>query len=381
MSELFAIRDWFSKKKDPATAATTTTEGAMPADSAKKSHEKSGVEMTEAQEVKLRSMLMAANEAEKAGDLQKALDLYEQYLRIFLAIIRGESTAEMPELSELNTRLKDRFFALGIPAPELEMPVIPDLKPEHIKALEGVFGSGNLEPVVAPKKEDLTDQYFDIMYPREQTEKDTTAGLVSFRFSWWTEIADTSVVGPKEETWGDAYVRSIIAAVGDLQGKVYFTESIEKPNYKDGRLFYGSKEGRDASKDPLLPIIREVFGEDASRFNLTWDQIQTELVPKVREKIYPQLKATGIVPVPNFDVVITPAVISSLNTTLRHPENSETDTAEWSSTPLVKQDGSDSGSRLLVCDSNNGGASYVGDVHRDDSWNRWGFRLSVVFKT
>jgi len=78
-------------------------------------------------------------------------------------------------------------------------------------------------------------------------------------------------------------------------------------------------------------------------------------------------------------VILTPAIVSNLQTTLNHPENSQTNTSEWASTILLKQDGTDSGYRLVVGYSGDGGAGYVDDGHRGDRWGSRGFRLSVVF--
>ena len=65
--------------------------------------------------------------------------------------------------------------------------------------------------------------------------------------------------------------------------------------------------------------------------------------------------------------------------TEQRPENSQTNTSEWTSTNLLKQDGTDSGNRLMVGSSGGGGAGCVGDYHRGRRWYDRGFRLSVVF--
>ncbi len=64
-----------------------------------------------------------------------------------------------------------------------------------------------------------------------------------------------------------------------------------------------------------------------------------------------------------------------------HPENSQTDTWEWTDDVLVKQDGTtDSGLRLLAGGSGGGGASYASDDDRDGRDSFHGFRLSVVLR-
>jgi hypothetical protein len=66
--------------------------------------------------------------------------------------------------------------------------------------------------------------------------------------------------------------------------------------------------------------------------------------------------------------------------TTTHPENSQTNTWEWTDDTILKQDNADSGHRLLAGDSGDGGASCVddGDAVGVDSFG--GFRLSVVLR-
>ena len=229
-----------------------------------------------------------------------------------------------------------------------------------------------------PKEEELTDEYFDKMYPVKQRAEDTTRGLTSYRPNWWNESSNKEITGPDKETWGQAFERSMRAEAEQFKESVIFTESIQKPKYKDGKQQYGTIEGTEPDKDPLLPIIQKVFGKKANRFNLTWDQITNELLPKVKEKIKDEF-AGRCATIPDFEVILTPAIVSNLQTTLNHPENSQTNTSEWTSTILLKQDGTDSGYRLLVGDSERGGAGSVGDDPRESRWGDRGFRLSVVF--
>ena len=250
--------------------------------------------------------------------------------------------------------------------------------PEYIEALSEVFKGEKLDLTAMPKEEELTDEYFDKMYPVKQRAEDTTRGLTSYRPNWWNESSNKEITGPDKETWGQAFERSMRAEAEQFKESVIFTESIQKPKYKDGKQQYGTIEGTEPDKDPLLPIIQKVFGKKANRFNLTWDQITNELLPKVKEKIKDEF-AGRCATIPDFEVILTPAIVSNLQTTLNHPENSQTNTSEWTSTILLKQDGTDSGYRLLVGDSERGGAGSVGDDPRESRWGDRGFRLSVVF--
>jgi len=281
------------------------------------------------------------------------------------------------KLAGMDLPPKHRMILLGAESGEgAEVP------PECLEALKEIFSGETMEAIAMPKPEELTPEYFDRWYPAAEREEDRDRGLISFRPYWWNILAPNAMVGDADETWGEAFVRSMIAEAERLRGVTCFTESLQKPNHFDGgSQLYGTKEGREVAKDPLRPIIQEVFGRDANRFNLTWNQIQTELIPKVEEIITTSLRSKGISSIPKFEVIITPALVGNRQMTECHPENSQTNTCEWSSTPLLKQDNSDSGYRLVVGGSGRGGASCVINGDRERIWSYRGFRLSVVFKT
>jgi len=339
---LGSILDAFRKKSPPSESP----EPPKPAGAEIK--EPSAV-FTEEEDRRLKGYLLAAKARERAGDKKGELELYERYL--------AESTKIKAGGKEAKTE---------IPA-------------EHLEILREFFKGETLDQITMPGPEELTAEYFDKMYPETQREEDTARGLVSYRPGWWKDTADTDVVGPDKETWGEAYVRSMKAEADNFNNKPFFTESLFKPPYTDGSQQYGTKEGADASLDPLLPLIKEVFGEDKNRFNLTHDELTANLLPKVKEKLQQEF-AKKHLPVPNFEVILTPAIISNLQTTLNHPENSQTDTSEWTSTILLKQDGTDSGHRLYSGGGGYGGAGYVGNDRRGNRRGGRGFRLSVVFE-
>jgi hypothetical protein len=334
-----SILDKFRKKSEkPAPVETVKT---------KKPENEKGPVFTEQENEKLKGYLSQAKAKERAGDQNGAFELYARYKKEFIEIKkrRGETAGE--------------------------------ISPEFIEALAEVFKGEELDKVAMPKPEELTDEYFDNMYPATQREDDTSRGLVSYRPSWWNQATNKDLVGPAEETWGQAYARSMKSEAEQFGDSIILSESIQKPKYKDGSQQYGTKEGDDADADPLLPLIKEVFGEKANRFNLTWDDITTKLLPKVKEKIQEALAGKHL-PIPNFEVILTPALISNRQMTEQRLENSQTNTYEWSSTTLLKQDGTDSGYRLVAGYSEDGGAGYVGGSRRGYRWSDRGFRLSVV---
>jgi len=285
------------------------------------------------------------------------------------------------KLDLLQKALDQRAKEFGVPPTQLEKPVLPkEFTSAHLEAMQELFGADTLEPLVLPRPDQITDEYIKMMYPITPSAADKAKGLRSYRSDWWNREADKSIIHSAKETLGNAYLRSFRGEATELQDALVLTESIIKPKYFfDRTLQYGSVEDADDTLDPLLPLIREVLDEEATRFNLTWDQITTELIPKAKEKMSANFTAKGL-SVPNFDVILTPALASNLQMTLNHPENSTTSTGEWSNTTLLKQDGSDSGHRLIVGFSVNGGAAFVRNDDRSDRWNDRGFRLSVVLR-
>ena len=377
MSESYSsILDRFRRKKPDTPAAPPPADISSPAPAPERPEL-----LTPVEDTRLKEYLREAIAMETAGNIKGALELYARYKAEFLAIRTRKESSRTPDiLASSIATLQERFSAraaeIGVSLPALETPAVPStLTHEHLKAMAEFFG--DMEPMLAPAPDALTPDYVSVMYPATQREADTASGLVSQHPDWWGKPVDKTIVGPATETWGEAYVRSMKAEAGEFHGKMLLTESIQKPDYIDGSQRYGSKEGRESGKDPLLPIIQEVFGEGKNRFNLTWDEITTKLLPKVKERIEAIFTAKEL-PVPRFEVIMTPAIVNNLQMTLNHPENSSTTTFEWSSTPLLKQDGVDTGHRLMVGDSGYGGAGYVDGGRRGAQWGSGAFRLSVV---
>jgi len=254
---------------------------------------------------------------------------------------------------------------------------LPGYFPPELKAaVEEVFHGEAMDKIRMPKPEELTDEYFERMYPENERQEDVARGLKSETHGWWKN--KTSNFEPAEETKGQAYKRSMIGEAVRLGGKSLLTETIQKPKFRDDFPQYGTTKGIDVTKDPLLAIVKEVFGERAKRFNHRWDELTEKLLPAVKNKIAEKLKNKGLA-VPEFGVILTPAVVSNLQMTYLRPENSRTDTAEWTSTILLKQDGSETDSCLWVGLSDHGGAAAVDGTPCGSKGIRLGFRLSVVF--
>ena len=361
------------------------------------------IELTPEEKEHLSELIDQAKQAEKAipGEKDEEIrkELYRQAITLYtqvkedLAAIREkrkkeakvpESIKEMVESAKeklskaLNTRFKefDSTHTFEFSNPEN----IPEnLTPEHIEVINEVFGQ-NTESTLIPKPKELhnlDDEYQRVMYPETQQESDKKNGLVSYRPAYFNQSAKE--VTKQEETWLEAYTRSMNEEMETLGGSLVLYETTQKPNYKDGKQHYGTKEGDDPSKDPLLPIFKQAFGKDANRFNHSWDDIQTKLIPKVKEHITKQFQDKNL-PIPDFDVILAPASLFNLQTTLNQLNNSQTNTFECSSTVLTGKDKKDSGHRLRVGGSGRGGSSNVDYDHRGSYWDGGGARLAVVLR-
>lgn len=274
---------------------------------------------------------------------------------------------------------KERAKGFRVKPPELQETLAPiELTENHLEALDEVFGMGNLEPVIMPEPESLDNDYFEMMFPKEQREEDKARGLISYRPKWWEEEANAGIFKPKKETWGEVFIRSMKAEAERLQGKIIFTESIRRPEqiYEDSQQ-YGTKEGKDKTKDPLLAIIKGVFGDKVSRFSLSWDEINMRLLPKVKEEIEKKFEGEGL-EVPSFEVMITPALVRNEQITEKHPENSRSYTNELTSTVFQGQDGKDTGLRVVLGYHGEGGISCFRSYPQSIRTN-CGFCLLVVF--
>ena len=298
---------------------------------------------------------------------------------------KAEALLELAEKAQLDlqTKLDHRAHQFNLPASfKLEAPIPPDwLSEKHLEALKDIFGQQNLEPMPLPSPDTLDDpDYQAMMYPKEQNPQDQNQGLISYRSSWWNESAQEITQQP--ETWGQAYIRSLKEELTQLKNSFILIESIPKPNYTDGGQHYGTKDGQDPQQDPLLPIFQETFGQDKNRFNYSHDELTEKLLPQIKRKIIDQFQKQNL----NFNpdqiqVTLTPAHLFNLQTSLNQSQNSQTNTWEWSSTPLLDKNNQDSGHRLNVGYSDRGGAANVDNDLRGDHWDSGGARLAVVFRS
>ena len=299
----------------------------------------------------------------------KVLDLPEAHKKL---LAESSSPELPPELSSafdaFQAKLDARATEMAVPAIGLEAPVISKfLAKEHTKVREAmaeVFGAGNLESVFLPSPDTLTPEVFNTLYPKAQRPEDTAKGLTLFQPDWFEQSA-RDITG-KEETFFEAYQRAMIATAQKYQSKPLWVES---------------RNTSAPSSDPILPLIKEVFGADReNRANLSWDDITTQLIPKVQAKLHQTLISSGIskAEAGKFRVTLCPALAFNLQTTLNHPENSTRSNFEWAEDTILNADGSGSGDRLRVGDAGQGGAGYASNGRRGDHWGDRVFRLAVM---
>lgn len=225
--------------------------------------------------------------------------------------------------------------------------------------------------------------YVQEHFPSAQSETDTAHGLTRHRPSWWGQTATLNEGTASEKTiaptWGLAYVRSIASEIQDLRGSTILMDTATKPRHIDGSQHYGSPEGTDPSLDPLLPLFQEVFGEGTNRFNHTFDELQTRLLPVLKAKIEAHLVSKGLSST-DFDVILAPFHTDQAFMENDSPESSSTNTWEWTGTPLMDANLSPTGHRFLAGYSDGGGSGCVFDYHPSDRNDGGGARLAVVVR-
>ncbi|MFA4845574.1 MAG: hypothetical protein WC654_03380 [Patescibacteria group bacterium] len=261
---------------------------------------------------------------------------------------------------------------------QIESPSAADLGLDHL-----------LDPVEFARFSTLTPEevtaeldkipYVAEHFPLTQSAEDTARGLTRTRPSWWEDVPTVKVDGkPIASTNGLAYLRAIARQQDSLKGSTILLDTAIKPHYTNGSQHYGSTEGTDESLDPLLPLFREVFGETSNRFNHTHTDLTTKLLPKLKEKLTEHFTSKGLPTIP-FEVTLTPFHSDQQFMVSDSRESSSTNCYEWTSTPLIDQNGTGAGRFLLAGGSERGGSGCVDVYPPSDGRDFRGARLAVVF--
>ncbi len=142
-----------------------------------------------------------------------------------------------------------------------------------------------------------------------------------------------------------------------------------KPNYDRGLQLYPNDpyasilaELRKTGKIAIPDRVKHV--PETSRFGVSLDEIEGEVVPQV---------AQGILGIVSSRVRVPKEIEFNFIGNLHHPEWGRTNTSEW------MHDGFGGVGRLFGGDSDYGGLVYVDDYWPDDHRDRIGFRLLAEF--
>lgn len=194
-----------------------------------------------------------------------------------------------------------------------------------------------------------------IHYPRKRLTRDS---------SFWR-----GKVAPEDGYWKMIKEGRVAKGAANLSGIWALIESVQKPNYNDGRQIY--YDGNDPlgevltawRKDGRIEVpfwTRDIPSN--SRFAVSADEIDALVIPEFARRIDINAGQTGLPRAIEFNVA------GNLN----HPEWGQTNTAEWFA------DKFDSSDRLVGGYSDDGGLAYV-DASESGHHNGYlGFRLQVV---
>lgn len=208
------------------------------------------------------------------------------------------------------------------------MPAQARLNWDKIEAVcAAIFGKNNLEPVFLPTLDVVfsRDIYLQVMYPEKQRAEDSSMGVLSYRI---------------KDNWNIETQNALTKNVKEINSKkrLILAESI-------------SSEVLRSSADPLRPYLMAEYGKP-SRSMLTLSQIEivlTSLCLTLGKELDKLEKDTRCRIEVGVDLV--PHPVYNMQTTLVHPEN--TDTAIRTGTYL------DAGSQTALGGGSSGGASSV----------------------
>lgn len=295
---------------------------------------------------------------------------------------RASENAELHErarelASELSEKTTVRARECGFPETyDIKPPELPPgLTEAHLAAIREALapnGAGFAERVLPTAADlgglaNLNSGYVKTMFPETQRPEDTANGLTSFRPSWFDAT----------------YVASMRQELNALGGSLVLLDTAIKPKYKDGSQHYGTPEGNDPAQDPLLPLFREALAmpekPTPNRFNHSRDELQNKLIPLAKEKIKAELASRGL-PEVDFEVILAPAILDNQEMTFNQPLSSTTNTWEWTNTPKLDSNNTDTGRFLAAGRSGGGGAGFLYGYDRSSGLDYLGARLAVVFK-
>ncbi len=209
------------------------------------------------------------------------------------------------QVKTLIQRISQRLNALGHYVPYLHV-ASNTLTDREIEIFRTRFG---FEPVLIPSLQDvqIDDAYFKTFYPN------------------------------RNSFWKDEYISVISQEHEQLGGQILLYESIQKPDFQGGAQLYGSVDGREESKDPLLSFFMEAYSElkesddpdvfmmvSQNRYTWSYELIEKYVLPKLQKEV----ERMGL----RGNVAIRPA--TNFVDSIFFPYNGETETYEWTRSVL-----------------------------------------------
>ena len=142
----------------------------------------------------------------------------------------------------------------------------------------------------------------------------------------------------KNKFWKDDYKESIINDHKKYGGRIILYESIQKPNFLSEIQLYGSKKGEEKGLDRLEKEFLEAeelleaqgdleisLASSKNRYSWSYNNIVKYVLPQIQKELK-EAKLPG-------ELIIRPA--TNFIDSIFFPYNGETETYEWTSTPLV----------------------------------------------
>ncbi len=245
---------------------------------------------------------------------------------------------------------------------------------KQIKAIEDIFFGENKPFISEPiHPEELTAEWFNKMYPVEQTEEDSKKGLVNYRS---TSMKQTGLDGNR--IGSEVFFEIMKKEAEQLAQKydLFVTESIQKPSVTTFQeKHYGSQEGLSKNLDIVESIITWCDGLPPTasrygRFKLCIDEVNI-ILAKIKEMICNDWNEKKL-KYRDFDVILTPALLfrqlcevyPALTQTLGEERTSTLGLNTWQNLVVGGREGA-------------GNINVVRDNTRND---HTGFRFTIAFK-
>lgn len=213
------------------------------------------------------------------------------------------------------------------------------------RAAEGL-GHFNIEWHIIPAAEAvaLDDSYFSRLYPAAARDFATPHGQ------------------------GTSYRERLVNGHRQHQGRIIGVETTRKPGYlPDGRQFYGSRYGFDATADPFAAYMGRAEMMNGTRYDHNYLALRAFVKVVTDDWRSRQLLPNG------YRVTACPPAVFNLIGTVFHREWSDTETVELG----FYRDKEGNATCYAVGSNGPGDFSYINEIEGED-WTLMGFRVALV---